>query len=300
MAPGRLAPSPVVPGCSEAEPPPGVSVVVAVRDGIPWIRAQLAALLAQRCSQRFEVVVADNGSRDATRVVLSELAASDPRLRWIDASSRKGPGGARNAGVAAALGELILFCDADDVVAPGWLAEAVSALEEADVAAGSFDTWSLNGRRAGEPRLPATAQLGFLPAGLGANLAVRRRPFEAVGGFEEELVAGEDIDLCWRLQLGGFRFSYAPRAVVAKRERAGAGELLRQGIAHGRSGAALFRRHAAGGMRRQWKSSARGWAWLALSAPLLWRATLRRTWVRALGVRLGRLAGSWTEGKFFP
>ena len=87
--------------------------------------------------------------------------------------------------------------------------------------AGVFDFWSLNGRPGAPLQPAATQQLGFLPAGLGANLAVRRSAFDEVGGFAEELHVGEDIDLCWRLQLRGFRFAVATDAVVAKRERPG-------------------------------------------------------------------------------
>ena len=80
-------------------------------------------------------------------------------------------------------GDLLAFCDADDVVQPGWLSAVASALEDADVAAGVFDFWSLNGRPASTLQPAATWQLGFLPAGLGANLGVRRHAFEEVGGF---------------------------------------------------------------------------------------------------------------------
>ena len=127
----------------------------------------------------------------------------------VDASNAIGPGGTRNAGVAAAQGDLLAFCDADDVVHPGWLAAHVSALAEADVSAGVFDYWSLNGQPTPSPVKyappPALALFGFLPAAGSGNLAIRRSAFEDIGGFTPELMTGEDFDLSWRAQLAGYR-----------------------------------------------------------------------------------------------
>jgi GT2 family glycosyltransferase len=105
-------------------------------------------------------------------------------------------------------------------------------------------------------------QLGFLPAGLGANLAIRRAAFEAVGGFTEELLIGEDIDLCWRLQLQGYRFVIDFGALVSKRERQETMQVFRQAAKYGLSGPALYRRHRATGARRNLVGAAKSWLWL--------------------------------------
>jgi glycosyltransferase involved in cell wall biosynthesis len=277
-----------------------ISVVLPVRDGLPWLDSQLDALTAQECDMPWEVVVADNGSSDASLSVAQSWAARNDHIRVVDASSILGPGAARNAGVRAAQGDLLAFCDADDVVQPGWLRAIAAALIDADVVAGSFDMASLNGIRTDELSPAATSQLGFLPAGLAANLAVRRPAFDAVGGFSEELFVGEDIDLCWRLQLHGYRFSLVPAAVVAKREPAGFGILFRRALAYGRCGPKLYRRYHRNGARRDLVGSAKSWAWLVVALPGLGRTDVRRRWVRAAGVRLGRLVGSVREGVFFP
>jgi glycosyltransferase involved in cell wall biosynthesis len=277
-----------------------ISVVLPVRDGMPWLDAQLEALTAQECDMPWEIVVADNGSSDTSLSVALSWAARNDHIRVVDASSIVGPGAARNAGVHAAQGDLLAFCDADDVVQPGWLGAITAALIEADVVAGSFDMASLNGIRTEELSPAATSQLGFLPAGLAANLAVRRPAFDAVGGFSEELFVGEDIDLCWRLQLHGYRFSLVPAAVVAKREPAGLGILFRRALAYGRCGPELYRRYRRNGARRDLVGSAKSWAWLVVALPGLGRTDVRRRWVRAAGVRLGRLVGSVREHVFFP
>ncbi|MGO8870405.1 MAG: glycosyltransferase [Acidimicrobiales bacterium] len=277
-----------------------ISVILPVRNGMPWLRGQLRSLADQECPEPWEVVVADNGSDDGTREFAESWTAEHGRFRVVDASAIGGAAAARNVGVRAAAGDLLAFCDADDVVAPGWLAACATALRDADVVAGSFDFWSLNGARASPSAPAATRQLGFLPAGLGANLAVRRPVFEAEGGFDEELLRGEDIDLCWRLQLRGFRFAIAPDAVVAKRERAGFTEVFHQAFAYGQCGPAFYRRYRDKGARRTLAGALKSWTWLVVSLGLLFHADRRSQWARAAGMRLGRLAGSVKERVFFP
>ena len=278
-----------------------ISVVVPVRDAMPWLAAQLEALVAQDGDLEWEIVVADNGSVDASIDVAREWSARHPRIRSVDASARPGPGAARNIGVDAARGELLAFCDADDVVSQGWLLGCVAALERVDVMAGVFDFCSLNGRDPVDPKPAATGQLGFLAAGIGANLAVRRSPFEEVGGFAEELRIGEDVDLCWRLQLRGYRFAVADDAVVAKRDLPDPGDVFRHGLTYGRSGPELYRRHRGEGTRPDLAGAARSWLWLLLHLPGAARAgSARNEWAHAAGMRIGRLQASARLRVFFP
>lgn len=277
-----------------------ISVIVPVRNGMPWLDHQLRALAGQRCDEPWEVVVADNGSTDGSRTLVRDWADRCHAIRSVDASALRGAPAARNAGVRATKSELLAFCDADDVVQPGWIAACVEALVEADVTGGFFDFWSLNGYAPSGAVPAATRQLGFLPAGLTANLAVRRDAFDAVGGFAEELRAGEDIDLCWRLQLRGYRFMTAPKAVVAKRERADFAQMFVRAALYGRSGPILYRRHRSSGAQRNLRGAAKSWMWLAMSVPRLVHPERRIEWARTAGMRLGRLLGSLRQGVFFP
>ena len=111
-------------------PDPAVSVVIPVLNGAATISQQLAALAGQTYRGPMEVLVADNGSTDATVEVVQALSGRLPGLRLVDASARVGTNHARNAGAAAAGGDLLAFCDADDVAAPGWLAGLVAGLED--------------------------------------------------------------------------------------------------------------------------------------------------------------------------
>ena len=267
---------------------------------MPWLGHQLGALANQQFAAPWEVVVADNGSTDASLALVEEWSGRCRAIRWIDASAVRGPAAARNAGVRAASGDLLAFCDADDVVGPGWIESCAKALADSDAVGGVFDFWSLNGLPASPPIAAAMGQFGFLAAGLAANLAVHRRVFEDVGGFAEQLLVGEDIDLCWRLQLKGYLFKIAPNAVVAKRAQPGLSQVFRRALAYGRCGPVLYQRHRAAGARRDLAGAAKAWAWLLISSPRLVHPPRRADWVRVAGMRLGRLEGCLRLGVFFP
>ncbi|MHB1517372.1 MAG: glycosyltransferase family 2 protein [Acidimicrobiales bacterium] len=278
-----------------------ISVVVPVRNGLPWLEEQLQALVGQQFSGEWEVIVVDNGSSDRTVAAVRAWEAEHDHIRCVEAPAPRGAPAARNAGVRASRGELIAFCDADDVVQPGWLASCARALQDADVVGGVFDFSSLNGLPPRPPSPASMRQLGFLPAGLGANLGVRREAFEATGGFAEELLIGEDIDLCWRLQLKGYRFVTDFGAVVARRERHQATAAFRQAARYGRSGPALYRRHRTSGARRNLAGAAKSWLWILVHSPRLLEPGGRRIqWARSVGMRAGRLIGSIDERVFFP
>jgi glycosyltransferase involved in cell wall biosynthesis len=279
---------------------PLISVVMPVRNGMPWIEHQLRALLAQDILGDWELVVADNGSVDGTRRCAEEWSERDARVRVIDASAHRGAGAARNQGVQSALGLNLAFCDADDVVQPGWLSAMLAALADADLVAGVFDFSSLEGGPKSDPTPASTQQMGFLPFALGANLAVRRHAFDEAHGFCETLPAGEDVDLSWRLQLAGHRFAITTEALVAKREHVGNKATFDAAWAYGQCAALLYVRYRAEGMRRKPLGAAKAWIWLVATSPGLVRPARRHQWVRTLGLRAGRVAGSVRHRAFFP
>jgi glycosyltransferase involved in cell wall biosynthesis len=277
-----------------------ISVVVPVRNGMPWIRHQLQALADQRFDRPFEVVVADNGSTDGTKEFVESWSTEHENVRLVDASGTVGPSSARNAGAREAGGDLLAFCDADDVVDAGWLAACAAALNSADVVAGSLDTSSLNRQQEGRG-VPAYGvnPFDFLPHGSGSNMAVRRRAFEAVEGFDSNVITFEDADLFWRLQLKGYRMSWAEDAVVSRRNRSGLAATFEQRFGYGRSGPLLYRRYRAAGMPRGLRRAGKGWVWLVVTAPLLVNPQRRAWWVQSAGLRIGRLVGSFEQRVLF-
>ena len=130
---------------------PVVSVVVPAFDAESTLGEQLGALAGQVGAPVFEVLVCDNGSRDGTAgVVWSFVGRSVGSVAWsgvrlVDASVRRGPAAARNVGAGRARGEFLVFCDADDVVSPGWVAALHAGLADHDLVAGGLE-WELLNR----------------------------------------------------------------------------------------------------------------------------------------------------------
>lgn len=233
------------PGRGEA----ALSVVIACYNGQETLPVQLDALVAQQDPVPFEVILADNGSSDQSASIARSYA-DRLDIRVIDASAVKGPGHARNVGVAAARADRIAFCDADDEVATTWVRAAYTALEDREFIAGKVDIEKLNSAATRRSRVMAQQQglqdsavgVGFKHAGAG-NMAFRREVFEAVGGFDESLRCLQDSDLCWRMQLAGTRLDYVPELVIFTRLRSTFSSMARQGFLYGRSFAQLEGRY---------------------------------------------------------
>ncbi|MFE7278021.1 glycosyltransferase [Streptomyces sp. NPDC057623] len=290
---------PRVDGAGPGRAPELVSVVIPVRDGALTLPAQLRALAAQTYTGGWEVLVVDNGSTDATREVAEKARPDLPGLRIVEAGERPGESYARNRGIAAAGGDFIAFCDADDVADPGWLAALAEAAPDADLLGGGLDSSVLSPAYADEQPVPMTDQTDFLPFARGANCAAWKEVLTTIGGWDERYRGGgEDMDLSWRAHLCGYRVGYAHDARMHYRLRAGLSSLARQKWNYGRSGARLYAayRHA-GFERRDSRTVVMNWSWLLLHAPDLARSpVLRRRWIR-YGARLsGFLAGSAEQG----
>jgi glycosyltransferase EpsH len=112
-------------------PMPLVSVIVPVLNMESFLRRCLDSLLGQTLRD-IEIIAIDNGSTDGSLAILKQAMARDPRLRLLQVASR-GVGAARNAGLAAAQGEWIAFADADDWVAPLFLARLAETARRQDV-----------------------------------------------------------------------------------------------------------------------------------------------------------------------
>lgn len=229
------------------------SVVIAARDAASTIDRQLAALAAQSPPFAFEVLVADNGSLDDTAARVEAWGDRLRHLRVLDASEVSGAGFARNVGAAAAIGEVLAFCDADDAVDPGWLAAIVPAAQRNGLATGPIQLLGSDGRELG--RADALhVPFGFLPTAPTANLAVRRSLFEAIGGFTTAFAkaGGEDADLCWRAQLdAGAELVFEPAASICYHVRENRRERLKRVWHYEQCNTRLYVMYRERGMRRE-------------------------------------------------
>lgn len=200
---------------------PTASVIIACYNCADTLGSQLEALARQDYLDDFEVIVVDNRSTDALREVVDSYAEAFPSLRLVEAVERQGVAHAKNVGAKHASNELLLFCDADDVVGDGWMHALVSTLEESSVAVGPLERTALNSPSVVESR-GAVAQglvsrFSYLPHAFGGNFGIWKRIHDSVGGFDEELGTGQDTEYFWRLQLNGYELKEASTAWIHNR-----------------------------------------------------------------------------------
>lgn len=196
-----------------------ISVIIPVYNDAEDLRRCLAAL-KEGSSEPFETIVVDDGSRGDA----AEATARAFSCRYVRLSENRGPAAARNRGVEACSGDLLLFTDADCIPMPGWVRAASEAFSRhreryprLGAVAGRLDSGgsyvamafaytSYAYAQGGEPRL-----LDYLNT---ACAAVSREAFTAVGGFSEDMRVNEDPELALRLVEAGRPVFFDPSVCV--------------------------------------------------------------------------------------
>jgi GT2 family glycosyltransferase len=215
---------------------PRVSVVVCAYNAAGTLDDCLSSLGALDYPD-YEVILVNDGSRDAT----SEVGRRYPHVRVVNVPNN-GLSVARNIGLAEASGEIIAYTDADVRVDRDWLTYLVQPFLHSDVAGSG-------GPNAVPPDDPPLAQCVARAPGApthvllddriaehvpGCNMAFRRDALLAIGGFNPIYVrAGDDVDICWRLQSYGWRIGFAPAALVWHHHRQTIGAYWRQQVGYG-------------------------------------------------------------------
>lgn len=188
-----------------------VTVLMPMRNAEPYVQEALGSVLGPPGPGfELEVVVIDDGSTDGSRpavVALGGTALAGGRVRVID-GPRCGVSAALNAGLAAARGEVVMRCDADDLYEPGrigrqaaWLAEH----GEFGAVCGRFSTMTRRGAfiaslNSGGQEEEITGELRRAVTRTSlCTFAMRTEVVRRIGGFREYFVTGEDIDLQLRL-----------------------------------------------------------------------------------------------------
>jgi cellulose synthase/poly-beta-1,6-N-acetylglucosamine synthase-like glycosyltransferase len=195
-----------------------ISVVIPAYNDAGVLRTCLSALVKDLDSDT-EVIVVDDGSGQSPADLVSVCC-----FHLVTLSSNQGPAAARNAGVKASSGEIILFTDADCVPMPGWGLKCAEALHRAREA--SPLTVALCGRltqRTGfweqchayagyaYVQSPQRRETDFLNT---ACAAVFRDAFDAVGGFSADMRVSEDPELALKLVERGYKIVYDPDITV--------------------------------------------------------------------------------------
>ena len=278
---------------AQRQPAPKVSVIIPIHDAADTIGDQLEALAAQNYVGWWEVIAVDNLSNDRSAEVVRRFESRIPRLRLVSAPGRAGAAHARNRGAQEAQGNLLVFCDADDVVGEGWLNAMVSALESHEFVASRHETARLNPEWLAQARrnlqsdgLIPYRHPPFLSHAGGAGLGVHRAVHESIRGFDEDWPKLQDTDYCWRMQLSGVPLHFVPDAVMHVRYRQDLPGTFKQALKWGEHNVMLYKRYRSHGMPK-----------LTLNDAIDSLKPLFR--FRPLRTRRGRAGMVWKLGWFF-
>lgn len=225
---------------------PRVSVVVCAYNAERTMAACLASL-EKLNYPNYEVVVINDGSNDRTRAISEQF----DYVRLIN-QENKGLSAARNVGIEAADGEIVAFTDSDCVADPDWLTYLVG-------------TFLRSGKSAvGGPNFPppedtlVPSAVAVSPGGPthvllndevaehipGCNMAFKKKVLQEINGFDPVFrAAGDDVDLCWRLQNAGYPIGFSPAAIVWHFRRNTVNAYLSQQRGYGKAEAQLYFKH---------------------------------------------------------
>lgn len=199
------------------------TVVMPVRNEGAFLRRSLAAVLSQdHPPELLEVIVADGMSDDETRPIVREMMARHPQLRMVDNPARIVPAG-MNRAIREARGEVIVRVDGHTMVAPDYVSQCLAALQRSSADCVGGPMRSRGEGRFGEAVAAATSSR-FGVGGARFHYAQgeewvdtvylgawRRRTFDRIGLFDEEMVRDQDDELNYRLLDRGGRILLSPK-----------------------------------------------------------------------------------------
>lgn len=196
-----------------------ISIVAPAHNAAGTLLECLRALKAQTLNEPYEIILVDDGSTDGTVLIAQSFAPGVKTLR----QAHRGAAAARNTGIAAAQGEIILFTDADCAPASEWAAVLADAIRGEVVGAkGTYrtrqqDTVARFVQAEYESKYRRMAGREYIDFIDTYSAAYRRDVLVEVGGFDERLPVDEDQELSFRLAARGYRLVFVPEAVVYHR-----------------------------------------------------------------------------------
>jgi O-antigen biosynthesis protein len=223
---------------------PRMSVCVCTRNGAQTLRDCLEGI-AELDYPAYETIVVDDGSTDETVAIAEQFGAHVLHARG------RGLSAARNLGLATATGQIIAYLDDDARPDPQWLRYlATTFMTTKHAGVGGPNIAPIDSgvvaecvdRTPGGPIqvLLTDREAEHIP---GCNMAFRKTALEAIGGFDTQFrVAGDDVDICWRLRERGDTLGFNPTAVVWHRRRDSVRAHWRQQRGYGRAEGLLARK----------------------------------------------------------
>lgn len=213
------------------------SVIICTYNRSALLRDSVLSVVNQDFSpDDYEIIVVDNNSSDDTSAIMQELAVASPVVLKYLFEPRQGLSHARNCGIAAARGEVVVFTDDDIEAEKNWLKEIVSVFDSAEVACAGGPlrpVWPakkpewltnslINGLSVSE--FESARELGEFKwphYPWGANISFRKRIFDEIGFFPEDLgrigenlLSNEEIFLCMKVEKSGKKIAFAENAIV--------------------------------------------------------------------------------------
>lgn len=187
-----------------------LSIVIPLYNKAQSIKQTIECIQAQTY-QNWEIVIVDGYSQDGSLEIAQEMAAADARIHIHMQENRRGVTPARNESVMHAQYEHIVFMDADDYWEDSYLERMVALIQDYP----DCGIWGIaHGTMVGDKKVPdqrfVTPYRGILPESPWAEwgcpfwtsaTAISKTAFEQVGGFDNRIIYGEDIDLWWRIML---------------------------------------------------------------------------------------------------
>lgn len=225
---------------------PKVSVVVASYNGARTLKPSLESLSRLNYPD-YEVILVDDGSTDNTQ----EIAKQFPNVHTIRQDNH-GLSVARNTGIAAATGQIVAFTDSDCRADQDWLHYLVSDLLNSDFAGiggHNFlpaDDSCVAAAVMASPGGPAHVMLTDREAEHipGCNMAFYKWALDETGGFDPIFrKAGDDVDICWRLQQCGHKIGFSSAGFVWHYRRSTVKAYLTQQSGYGEAEALLAHKH---------------------------------------------------------
>ena len=197
---------------------PEVSIIIPTYNEEKYIGAALSSIRRQKFSKKCEIIIGDGCSKDKTAKIARDYGARVVEEKYGT------PSGGRHAAAMKARGKILAFTGADVEVAPDWLEKAIEPIEKgkADWVLGSvepLDGTPLDGALVFllRPIAVLMSALG-LPYVYAENMVCTAKIYEKSGGFNPELITGEDTDFAIRLRkTGRFRFVGAADVKVSMR-----------------------------------------------------------------------------------
>ncbi len=224
-----------------------LSVIVPAYNAQGTIAQTLKALLDQDYSEKFEIIVVDDGSADQT----ADLIRSFATVRYAH-QPNAGPACARNHGARLAQGEILVFTDSDCVPHKDWLSQLMQGFVEKDVAVvmGSYGIANSENLLAyciyKEILFRHEHLLSDFPKAFGSyNFCVKRSVFEQVGGFDVSYrnASGEDNDLSYKIISAGYRIYFQRKALVDHYHPVQIRKYFKEQFRHGLWRAKIYAQH---------------------------------------------------------